>query len=535
MHANQKETLDCSLLVHGDFIPGLDQDARGCIIYNAAPFNASTLHRPYFCPMKYLVKYSPEMTIKSRPVRTRFAKQLRQNLLAQLKRFSPEIKVSGNWDYVEINVPEHLESERRSVEKVLTSTPGICFSERVRHFTFDDLDEVLSHTLEICSDKLSGKTFAVRCKRTGKHPFNSMDVEKFVGSGINLKTEAAGVNLGSPEVAVKLEIRDKELYICEDTLPGLNGFPLGTQDGVLSLLSGGFDSSVSSYFSMRRGLLTHFCFFNLGGREHEIAVKEVALYLWMQFGSTHPVKFVSVPFEGVVAEILQHVDNSQMGVVLKRMMLRAASRVARKLKIDALVTGESVAQVSSQTLRNLAVIDEVTEMLVLRPLAMMEKQDIVDTARTIGTEQFSAVIPEYCGVISVKPTTRARLHKIEREEKHFDMAVLDQAIENSVTEFIDHIVLGSEIPEKTLRIVSAPEAGEIILDIRHPDEEEQKPLALDSNTVEHIPFYKLNSAFPELPEKNHYLLYCAKGLMSRLHASYLQEQGYANVGVYRPE
>lgn len=535
MHANQKETLSCSFLVRMICVPGLTQDARDCFIYNAAPFNASMPRRPYFCPMKYLIKYSPEMTIKSRPVRTRFAKQLRQNLQAQLKRFSSEISVSGNWDYVEINVPEDLETERGSVEKVLTSTPGICFSERVRHFHFDHLDEVLGHTLDLYSDKLSGKTFSVRCKRTGKHPFNSMDVEKFVGSGINLKTEAAGVNLGSPEVTVKLEIRDKELYICEETLPGLNGFPLGTQDGVLSLLSGGFDSSVSSYFSMRRGLLTHFCFFNLGGREHEIAVKEVALYLWMQFGSTHPVKFVSVPFEGVVAEILQNVDNSQMGVVLKRMMLRAATRVARKLKIDALVTGESVAQVSSQTLRNLAVIDEVTEMLVLRPLAMMEKQDIVDTARSIGTEQFSAVIPEYCGVISVKPTTRARLHKIQREEKHFDMAVLDQAIDNCVIEFIDNIVLGTEKSEDTLRIVSAPEAGEIILDIRHPEEEEQKPLQLDSNPVERIPFYRLNSAFSELPAKNHYLLYCAKGLMSRLHASYLQEQGFTNVGVYRPE
>ncbi len=105
---------------------------------------------------------------------------------------------------------------------------------------------------------------------------------------------------------------------------------MGAQDGVLSLISGGFDSAVSSYLSMRRGLLTHFCFFNLGGDEHEIAVKEVALYLWMRYGSTHPVRFITVPFEEVVREILEKVDNSQMGVVLKRVMLRAATRVAEK-------------------------------------------------------------------------------------------------------------------------------------------------------------------------------------------------------------
>ncbi len=119
---------------------------------------------------------------------------------------------------------------------------------------------------------------------------------------------------------------------------------------------------------MRRGLLTHFCFFNLGGRAHELGVMEVAHYLWEKFGRSHRVLFISVPFEEVVGEILGKVDNSQMGVVLKRMMLRAASRIAEELHIDALVTGEAISQVSSQTLPNLSVIDSVTDTLVLRPL-----------------------------------------------------------------------------------------------------------------------------------------------------------------------
>jgi thiamine biosynthesis protein ThiI len=216
-------------------------------------------------------------------------------------------------------------------------------------------------------------------------------------------------------------------------------------------------------------------------------------------------------------------------------MLRAAEKMAKRIKVEALVTGECVAQVSSQTLANLAVIDEVTDMLVLRPLVMMEKQKIVDMAREIGTEEFSAVIPEYCGVISIKPTTRARMHKIEKQEGWFDFSVLDEAIANSVTVAIDKIDLESDQSSEVVRIVSNPEAGEIILDIRHPDEEEHQPLVLDSNSVEKVPFYKLNKAFPELPNKNHYLLYCSKGLMSKLHASYLQDQGYTNIAVYRPE
>lgn len=485
--------------------------------------------------MNYLVKYSPEMTIKSRPVRTRFAKQLRKNLATLLNRISGDIQVKGNWDYVDIAVPTDQNHLQLQVERILSSTQGVCFFERVQLFTVNTLDEILLHCLPIFQERLIGKTFAVRCKRVGKHNFTSMDVEKFIGSGLNLEINTAGVNLSRPEVTVKLEIRQDKLYVVEENIPGLNGFPLGTQDRVLSLISGGFDSSVSSYMAMKRGLLTHFCFFNLGGREHEIAVKEVAIYLWMHFGSTHPVKFITVPFEDVVAEILEKVDNSQMGVVLKRMMLRAATQIANRMKIEALVTGESVAQVSSQTLANLAIIDKVTDVLMLRPLAMMEKQDIVDIARAIGTEEFSAVIPEYCGVISVKPTTRARMPRIEAQENRFDFSILEKAVADSVRESIDNIRLEVSGDRNELRIISELPANEVVVDIRHPDEEERDPLTLAGNVIEKVPFYKLNSVFPGLPQERAYSLYCGKGIMSKLHASFLMDEGFNNVSVYIPE
>jgi len=291
---------------------------------------------------------------------------------------------------------------------------------------------------------------------------------------------------------------------------------------------------VSSYLAMRRGLITHFCFFNLGGKAHEVAVKEVALYLWLRYGSTHPVKFITVPFGDVVSEILEKVDNSQMGVVLKRMMLRAASHVAQLMKLEAIVTGEAIAQVSSQTLPNLAVIDKVSDVLVLRPLAMMNKQDIIDIAREIGTEEFSAIIPEYCGVISVKPTTRARMHKIEKQESRFDFSILDKALANLVRERIDKLDLDSGAFNSAIRIAAIPGSDDVVLDIRHPDEEEQQPLVLPGHKVEKLPFYKLNTRFVELPRQASYLLYCEQGIMSKLHASYLRDEGYDNVGVYSP-
>ena len=196
--------------------------------------------------------------------------------------------------------------------------------------------------------------------------------------------------------------------------------------------------------------------------------------------------------------------------------------------------GESIAQVSSQTLPNLAVIDKVSDVLVLRPLAMMNKQEIIDIAREIGTEEFSAVIPEYCGVISVKPTTRARMHKIEKQEGRFDFSILDKALANLVREGIDKLELNSGAFNSAIRIASMPGSDEVVLDIRHPDEEEQQPLVLPGHKVEKLPFYKLNTRFVELPRQASYLLYCEQGIMSKLHASYLKDEGYDNVGVYSP-
>ena len=221
-----------------------------------------------------------------------------------------------------------------------------------------------------------------------------------------------------------------------------------------------------------------------------------------------------------------------MGVILKRMMLRAASRIAADLKINALVTGESVAQVSSQTLTNLAVIDAVTDTLVLRPLITSDKEDIIRTAAAIGTEKFAANIPEYCGVISVNPTTRARPERIAREEERFDMAVIERAIAAARLQFIDEIQ-AEELSRAEVEILSVPLAGSTVIDIRHPSEEELQPLQVHAEVLR-IPFYELYRRMDSLDRQASYMLYCDRGVMSRLHAGHLLESGFDKVKVYRP-
>jgi thiamine biosynthesis protein ThiI len=272
----------------------------------------------------------------------------------------------------------------------------------------------------------------------------------------------------------------------------------------------------------------------LGGSAHEVGVKQVSYYLWNKFGASHKIKFFAVDFEPVVAEILEKVDNGHMGVVLKRMMIRAATKIAAKGKIQALVTGESLGQVSSQTLTNLNVINRVTDTLILRPLAAYDKQDIIDIARTIGTEDFSKTIPEYCGVISKKPTVRAVLSKVEEEEDNFDFDILDKVVKE--TRIFDIRDIGKETEEEitAVDLVENISDNAIVLDIRSPDETDDKPLELDDVEVKLIPFYKLATQFGDLDMTKDYLLYCDHGVMSKLQALYLIDNGYTNVKVYRP-
>jgi len=487
--------------------------------------------------MKFVIKLFPEITIKSKPVRQRFVRQLRQNVNEVLKREFEGVSVVGFWDKVEVQVSEDCPQVAATVAETLQRIPGIANIQRVQNYLVEDInnrfDQIVTLTRQALGPTLKDKTFVVRVKRAGNHTFTSHELEQYVGGGLLHSTEAKGVDLHHPEVTVRLEVRDQQLYIIEQRYEGLGGFPLGTQDAVLSLISGGFDSTVASYLTMKRGLKTHFCFFNLGGSAHEIGVKQVSLYLWERYGISHRVKFVSVPFEAVVSEILESVHHSQMGVVLKRMMLRAASEIASEMNIQALVKGDSVAQVSSQTLTNLCVVDSVTDTLVLRPLITMDKLDIIRLSAKIGTEEFAKNMPEYCGVISDRPTTSAKKERIVEEEAKFDFSVLENAIADRVTIKIDQVMTRSQSIAE-VSIVSVPEVSDVVIDIRHPSEREKTPLELTNNDIELIAFYELMANLDKLDPTKSYLLYCEKGTMSQLHASHLKGMGYEHIGVYQP-
>jgi len=484
--------------------------------------------------MIFTVRLFPEITIKSSPVRKRWTRQLTENLRLLSRRLNPDTKVIQDWDRIEIRPPQsEPQLESRFID-LLSRTPGIANFYLAKAYTFSTVHDIYELTLDTWKERLGGKTFCVRVKRTGEHDFTSIEVERYVGGGLNQNTDAAGVKLKNPDITVHLEIKDDQCFVVAAKYQGIGGFPLGTQDHVLSLISGGFDSSVASYLMMRRGLRTHFCFFNLGGRQHELGVKEIAFYLWNRYASTHRVRFFTVPFEDVVAEILEKVDPANMGVVLKRMMLRAAEKIAERADIQAMVTGEAIAQVSSQTIPNLAVIDSVCSRMVLRPLVVMDKPDIIRLSREIGVEDFSASIPEYCGVISVRPSAKVKPRRVEEQEALFDSAVLERALENTRVQPIDAVMEDLRRSEVDVDDVTILDDMDLVIDIRHPSEVELKPLQIDEAKLLRIPFYSLGTRFPELDASRRYLLYCEKGVMSKLHAAHLYDGGARNIGVYRP-
>ncbi len=483
--------------------------------------------------MHYLLKLFPEITIKSRSVRRHMTRCLAGNVRIILRRLDEGISVKDTWDALHVTLPEALpETLTREMEERLTRIPGIHEVLAIREVPFSDLTDIADRVVPLWQRAIAGRRFRVSAKRRGDHDFSSEHIERLVGRRLLEASPDARVDLTRPEVYVAVEVVHQRLRLIQARWPGLGGYPLGLQGQALTLISGGFDSPVAAWRMMRRGIKTHFLFFNLGGPAHEAGVREVtpvaALRQLVSTSSRYPLRVWS-PRSCAACPI--------MGVVLKRMMVRAAGRIAQRERIPALVTGDAIAQVSSQTLTNLALIDEASELPILRPLLTEDKQDIIAQARRLDTARFAETMPEYCGVISRRPHTSARARDVEQAEAGFDFAVLEAAIGATETTRSDRLMEHRHTPGE-VPTVDSPQAlaqfGDAsVIDIRAPAEREASPLRLPDVPRLEIPFYELQDRAPGLPDDRCYLLYCDQGVMSRMQALHLHDKGLTHFGVYR--
>jgi len=276
---------------------------------------------------------------------------------------------------------------------------------------------------------LDGKQFAsfrIDARRADKDfPLTSPDINRKLGAAVKAKS-GARVDLENAELTIAVEILPRTAFFGFDKIPGAGGLPVGASGRVVSLISGGFDSPVASYRMMQRGCRLIFVHFHsapyLDKTSQEKCRELVKLLTRHQFIS----RLYLVPFGEIQRQIVAGVLRPLRVVLYRRMMLRIAEAIARKEKAQALVTGESLAQVASQTLENMAVIQQAAGLPILRPLVGMDKQEIIDQARKIGTFETSATPDQDCCQLFVPkhPATKARLADVEKAEAKLDIAAL---------------------------------------------------------------------------------------------------------------
>ena len=315
------------------------------------------------------------------------------------------------------------------------------------------------HDLEVIKrvvdQALAGRTFAsfrVTARRAFKElPFSSMTLNQEIGTHV-LQTHATRVDLEHPGLTIYIEIIPRQALIYLEKQPGAGGLPVDMSGVVLSLLSGGMDSPVASYRMMKRGCHVDFVHFHsypfLNRTSQEKAQQLASLLTRYEYAA----RLLLVPFGDSQQQIVSAVPPPYRVILYRRCMLRIATALAQQTRAQALVTGESLGQVASQTLQNLRVIEAATDLPVLRPLIGMDKAEIMHEAQAIGTYDISAIPDQDCCTLFVPrhPATRTSLAHIEALEKALDMpALVDLAVNRTHTITLSFPAASAVLPTPT--------------------------------------------------------------------------------------
>ncbi|MDQ3068626.1 MAG: tRNA 4-thiouridine(8) synthase ThiI [Acidobacteriota bacterium] len=291
-----------------------------------------------------------------------------------------------------------------------------------------DLDRLGAEILEGL-DGRQAASFRIAARRADKrHAMTSVDIERQIGAVVQAAT-GWKVDLSKPELTIHVEMLGDETFYSFGREKGAGGLPTGVSGRVACLLSGGIDSPVAAWRMMKRGCRVYFIHFHsypvLSRASQEKAEELARLLTSWQLRS----RLYLVPFADIQQKALMTVEPALRVVVYRRLMLRIASQIAMKVRAKALVTGEVIGQVASQTLENMTVIDAAAEMPVLRPLVGMDKDEIVEAAKLIGTFPIS-IIPDQdcCTLFTPKhPATRSTVERVEAAERALDAGALMQA------------------------------------------------------------------------------------------------------------
>lgn len=490
---------------------------------------------------KFLIKFSQELTTKSRPVRKNNIKLLNDNIYKTLVFNQIDAKTFQNWDYIIVELFD--EAKKDLTIEILQKIFWISSFYQIIEFNFEKFEEIISWVWKYFEWQFDNKNFFVKVKRTGKHDFSSQEAQKLIWSYILKNSKNAKVSLEKADIILKLEIKDQKVFLQINKFSWAKWYPIWFSGKVLSLISGWFDSPVASYMSLKRWLELDYLFFDFGFKPHEIAVRQISYYLWKNYSPFTKSVFVKVDFQFLINLLVKHCNPKFRSVLLKRYMLKTTDLLNEYLlenfkyftdPFKALVKWDSLAQVSSQTLQNLTTIDTATKNLVLRPLVMFDKQDIIDISKEIWTYDFSLSMPEYCSVVSQAPSTKSTFEDIKDFEEIIDKEFFAEIYKN-ISVFKMSEILNFQKQNYNIQISNHIWENDILIDIRELENILKKPLKIDNITKIEIPFFDINSKFEKLDQSKKYLLYCDKWVLSSLHYLYLKEKWFENIWIYRPE
>jgi thiamine biosynthesis protein ThiI len=361
------------------------------------------------------VAIAGEIALKSERTRPRFERRLVRNVEDALARNDV------SYDSIEVVDGRLLVRTRHAEEAlhVLTRVFGVHGVTIAYEFEYQSLSDLAATVEEVAASWVKGRRFAVRARRARAEGFTSLDVAREVGA--RLKPYSAGVDLENPDVEVYVEVRGRVAYVHKGFEKGPGGLPIGVEGRALALFSGGIDSPVATWLVAKRGVevdLLHYVLADPRSADEALEVAKVLASKWL-YG--YKPKLYVVDFRVVTGIVAAKVRREYAQVVLRAAMYTYASSFAEKHGYQAIVTGESLGQVSTQTLGNLSALERVLARmlpipLILRPLAGMDKEEIVQLARRIGTYEASTKVREYCRIAQEgRVVTRADPKVLEEE------------------------------------------------------------------------------------------------------------------------
>ena len=372
-----------------------------------------------------LIKYGELTTKKGN--RNFFIKTLTNNIEHKLNNFNIKIVKDLSRMLIFFN-----DNDFSQINAILKNIFGI-YTYHLAYITNTNIEDISQKILEVLSTK-TFDTFKVEVKRSDKSfPYGSPTFAKNIGALILKNIKNIKVDVHNPQLLLKVEITSKNTYIYTDTFKGSGGYPVGSQPRALLMLSGGIDSPVAGYLALKRGVKLDCVYFEAIPHTSLNARQKVITLTKKLINYTDTINLHIVNFTHLQEEIYKNCHQDYVITIMRRMMYRIMEKLAKKYKAYAIVNGESIGQVASQTLVSMQVINKVTSLPIIRPVACLDKLEIIDIAKKIDTYETSILPYEDCCTIFVPkhPVINPNLKLCEEMEKNFDYeTIIANIIEN---------------------------------------------------------------------------------------------------------